>query len=141
MIERQSKKPSGSIISTSPPAGTVVAKGDSISIIESEGITTVTETVQNVVSQNLTDAEATLAAEKLGVKIDQVATAPPNTPAIPNIVLVQSPAAGNEGSIGHHGDPDGAQVRGAVRPRKREWRDPVRRGRGAGHPGIDGVGR
>jgi eukaryotic-like serine/threonine-protein kinase len=96
VTERQSKKPSGSIISTNPPAGTVVAKGDSISIIESEGITTVTETVQNVVSQNLTDAEATLAAEKLGVKIDQVATPPPNTSAIPNIVLVQSPAAGTK---------------------------------------------
>jgi serine/threonine-protein kinase len=96
VIERQSKKPSGTIISTSPQAGTVVAKGDSITLVESEGITTVTETVQNVVSQSLTDAEATLAAEKLGVKIDQVATAPPNTSAIPNIVLVQSPAAGTK---------------------------------------------
>jgi serine/threonine-protein kinase len=56
----------------------------------------VTETVQNVVNQNLTDAEATLAAEKLGVKIDQVATPPPNTSAIPNVVLVQSPAAGTK---------------------------------------------
>jgi eukaryotic-like serine/threonine-protein kinase len=94
--ERQSKKPSGSIISTNPAAGTVVAKGGSISIVESEGITTVTETVQDVVNQSVTNAETTLENEKLGVKIDQVPTAPPNTNPIPNTVLAQSPVAGTK---------------------------------------------
>jgi serine/threonine-protein kinase len=96
VIERQSKKPSGSILSTNPSAGTVVTKGDSIIIIESEGITTVTETVQDVVNQSVTDAESTLSAEKLGVKIDQVPAAPPGTAAIPNTVLAESPVAGTK---------------------------------------------
>jgi beta-lactam-binding protein with PASTA domain/tRNA A-37 threonylcarbamoyl transferase component Bud32 len=94
--EEQSKKPSGTILSTDPSAGTVVTKGDSVTIVESKGITTVPETVQDVVNQNVTAAETTLGNEKLSVKIDQVPTAPTGTNPVPNTVLAQSPVAGTK---------------------------------------------
>jgi beta-lactam-binding protein with PASTA domain len=94
--EVQSKQPAGTIISTSPSAGTVVTKGDSITIVESLGITTVTETVHDEVNMSVSTAESDLSAEKLGSKIDYVVAPPPGVAATPDVVLAQSPTAGTK---------------------------------------------
>jgi serine/threonine-protein kinase len=85
----------GTVISTSPGSGISIVKGDSVSLLVSEGITTTPETVQSVVGDGITTAENTLTAEKLSPKISYTSVPPQgvSNPA-PNIVLIQQPTAG-----------------------------------------------
>ncbi len=97
-----SHMPKGTVISTSPGSGISIIKGDSVSLLVSEGITTTPETVQSVVGDGVSTAENTLTAEKLSPKLDYTSVPPPgvNNPA-PNIVLLQQPAAGTKVQSGH----------------------------------------
>jgi serine/threonine-protein kinase len=92
-----SHKPKGTVISTSPGSGISIVKGDSVSLLVSEGITTTPETVQSVVGDGVSTAENTLTAEKLSFKLDYTSVPPSgvNNPA-PNIVLLQQPIAGTK---------------------------------------------
>ncbi len=90
-----SHTPKGTVISTSPDSGISIVKGDSVSLLVSEGITTTPETVQDVVGDGITTAQSTLSAEKLSSKISYTSVPPQgvNNPA-PNIVLIQQPPGG-----------------------------------------------
>ncbi|MGA7836131.1 MAG: Stk1 family PASTA domain-containing Ser/Thr kinase [Acidimicrobiales bacterium] len=87
----KSHKPKGTVLSTSPRHGVKVTKGDAVSLIVSEGITTTPETVPDLVGMNVSAAIATLSHEKLSSKISETPTVPPGSgnPA-PNTVLAQS---------------------------------------------------
>jgi serine/threonine-protein kinase len=89
-----SRKPKGTVLSTSPKNGVDVTKGDAVSLVVSKGITTTPETVPNVINQNVSSALSSLASRKLGYKLDYTPNAPPGSNPSPNTVLAQSPAGG-----------------------------------------------
>jgi beta-lactam-binding protein with PASTA domain/tRNA A-37 threonylcarbamoyl transferase component Bud32 len=76
--------PSGKVINTIPPPGTMANKGDSIQMVVSTGPSTIT--VPNVVGQNRQDAIAALVAAGLNVQ----ASCGTNSP-----VVSQNPAGGS----------------------------------------------
>jgi beta-lactam-binding protein with PASTA domain len=76
--------PSGKVINTIPPPGTMANKGDSIQMVVSTGPSTIT--VPNVVGQNRQDAIAALTAAGLNVQ----ASCGTNSP-----VVSQNPAGGS----------------------------------------------
>jgi eukaryotic-like serine/threonine-protein kinase len=76
--------PSGKVINTIPPPGTMANKGDSIQMVVSTGPSTIT--VPNVVGQNRQDAIAALTAAGLNVQ----ASCGSNSP-----VVSQNPAGGS----------------------------------------------
>jgi eukaryotic-like serine/threonine-protein kinase len=94
-----STKPKGSVISTNPPAGAHITKGESVSLKVSLGPSTVSVQVPDVMNLSLSDAESTLLAQGLSPKPVFVLVAPtPN--AVPDTVLLQNPPAGTQGHTG-----------------------------------------
>jgi len=95
-----STKPKGSVLSTNPPAGAHITKGESVSLKVSLGPNTVAVQIPNVINLSLSDAESTLLALGLSPKPVFVLSAPtPN--AVPNTVLLQNPPAGTQGHTGN----------------------------------------
>ncbi len=91
---KSSSKAVGTVLSMQPKAGSKITKGDAVTLVVSKGVKTTPETVQDVVNMSLSNAIATLSKEKLVYKVARVATAPPGVNAVPGVVLVQSPSAG-----------------------------------------------
>jgi serine/threonine-protein kinase len=89
-----SKKPKGTVLSTSPKKGTDVTKGDAVTIFVSKGITTVPETVPSLVGLPVSSALSSIDHAKLGSKLDYTPNATPGSS--PNTVLSQSPIAGTK---------------------------------------------
>jgi serine/threonine-protein kinase len=91
---KSSSKAVGVVLSMDPKAGSKIKKGDAVTLVVSKGKQTTPETVQDVVNMSLSNAIAALRKEKLFYKITRVATPPPGVNAVPGVVLVQSPSAG-----------------------------------------------
>ena len=91
---KSSSKAVGTVLTMQPKAGSKISKGDAVTLVVSKGVKTTPETVQDVVNMSLSNAIATLSKEKLVYKVAEVATAPPGVDAVPGVVLVQSPSAG-----------------------------------------------
>ena len=95
-----STKPKGSVLSTNPPAGAHITKGESVSLKVSLGPNTVAVQIPNVINLSLSDAESLLLGLGLSPKPVFVLSAPtPN--AVPNTVLLQNPPAGTQGHTGN----------------------------------------
>lgn len=95
-----STKPKGSVLSTNPPAGAHITKGESVSLKVSLGPDTVAVQIPNVINLSLSDAESLLLGLGLSPKPVFVLSAPtPN--AVPNTVLLQNPPAGTQGHTGN----------------------------------------
>jgi serine/threonine-protein kinase len=94
----QSKETKYNVVSTQPKANSHVVKGQTVTLVLSEGITTTPETVGNYVGLSLANAESELSASKLGYKPLYVTTFPGAT--VPGTVLQQSPAAGTKDQSG-----------------------------------------
>jgi len=82
--------PSGRVISTNPPAGTVAQAGSSVTVLVSGG--PAQTSVPDVVGQSRAAAEATLTNAKLAVG---AITQKTSSEQAPGVVLEQSPAAGS----------------------------------------------
>ncbi len=82
--------PSGRVISTNPPAGTVAQAGSSVTVLVSGG--PAQTSVPDVVGQSRAAAEATLTNAKLAVG---AITQKTSSEQSPGIVLEQAPAAGS----------------------------------------------
>jgi eukaryotic-like serine/threonine-protein kinase len=91
-----SKKPKGTVLSTSPKKGVSVTKGDVVSLFVSKGITTTPETVPDVSGSSVSSAISSLTSRKLGYKISSTSTVPPGSNPQPNTVLAQNPLAGTK---------------------------------------------
>jgi eukaryotic-like serine/threonine-protein kinase len=92
-IQETNAKPSGTVLSSDPSAGSTVKSGDTVKLGVSAGLQQVT--VPNVVNQQLADAEAALQAAHLAFT---TTTIPSSAPA--NTVLSQSPAGGTKAAPG-----------------------------------------
>jgi beta-lactam-binding protein with PASTA domain/tRNA A-37 threonylcarbamoyl transferase component Bud32 len=91
----KSKDAKYNVVATQPKANAHVAKGETITLELSEGITTTTVQVTDYVGMSLANAESGLTAQKLGYKPLYVETAPSGNP-VPDQVLSQSPPAGTK---------------------------------------------
>jgi serine/threonine-protein kinase len=91
-----SKKPKGTVLSTSPKKGVSVTKGDAVSLFVSKGITTTPETVPDVSGSSVSSAISSLQSRKLSYKISETTTVPPGSNPQPNTVLAQNPLAGTK---------------------------------------------
>ncbi len=87
--------PSGSVVSTDPPAGTPRQTGDAIAITVSRGAPV---PVPNVVGSNLADAQQALQAAGLKVTVDGTPVYSDDAPK--NAVATESPAAGAQAGQG-----------------------------------------
>ena len=86
----------GKVIRTSPGAGVIASKGDSITVYVSSGAKTVT--IPDVAGKSITDAESALQA--LGLKMGEITQQ--DSPTIPaNVVISTDPASG---ATAHEGD-------------------------------------
>ncbi len=94
----QSKKPIGTVLSTSPAAGVVITKGQSVTITVSLGVTTSPVTVPDVTGQPIATAETTLVNAHLIPKLQTTQTAPAGTN--PNTVISQTPQQGTTAQTG-----------------------------------------
>jgi len=94
-----STKPKGSIISTNPPAGAHITKGESVTLRVSLGPSTAAVQIPNVLNLSLSDAESTLLNLGLNPKLELTAV-PPTANAVPDTVLIQNPPAGSQGHTG-----------------------------------------
>jgi serine/threonine-protein kinase len=94
-----SSKPKNTVISSEPTAGTSLAKGRSVLLTVSLGVTTSPVTVPDVVGLSLSNAENMLQSLKLSFGVIEVPTAPGNP--IPNIVLSQTPLPGTKDRTGN----------------------------------------
>jgi len=83
---RHSTKAPGIVLSTDPPAGSTVKKGDRVNLVVSGALATVR--VQDVVGDDLTGAEALLSSQNLRYKVTFV-----DSPGAQEVVLTQDPAA------------------------------------------------
>jgi serine/threonine-protein kinase len=92
-VQKQSRAsdsvPSGTVIDSSPGAGTPVARGTTVTINVSTGPEQVQ--VPNVIGQTQSSATSTLTGAGLDVRVVQVPSSPSNT----GKVITQSPTAGN----------------------------------------------
>lgn len=96
-IFETSKKPKGTVLSTSPDKGVVVTKGDAVSLYVSKGITTTPETVPSLIGMSVSAAISELSNEKLGYKISPTSTLPSGGGNVqPNTVLAQSVPQGTK---------------------------------------------
>jgi serine/threonine-protein kinase len=93
-----SSKKKGTVVATDPGAGRKVSKGEKISLKVSIGVISTPVTVPNVTDMTLTNAESILTKDGLNYKTVQTTSPPEN--AIPNTVLVQSPAARSKAKTG-----------------------------------------
>ncbi|MFI5036702.1 MAG: Stk1 family PASTA domain-containing Ser/Thr kinase [Acidimicrobiales bacterium] len=93
-----STKPLDTVISTTPPAGTRITKGERVNLVVSLGHTVSPVTVPDLQTLSLSAAENTLVNLKLSFKIVEVTTAPAG--AIPDTVLSQHPASGANAHTG-----------------------------------------
>jgi len=93
-----SKLTKNTVISSSPKAGKVIAKGGLVTLTVSIGVTTVPVMIMNYVGMSLANAESTVTGQKLLFTPQYVATGP--TGSIPGIVLNQTPAAGTKTHTG-----------------------------------------
>jgi eukaryotic-like serine/threonine-protein kinase len=91
---KSSSKAVGTVLTMQPKAGSKISKGAAVTLVVSKGVKTTPETVQDVVNMSLSNAIATLNKEKLVFKVARVAEAPLGVSAVPGVVLVQSPSAG-----------------------------------------------
>src|SRR5665213_209243 len=93
-----SKLAKNTVISSSPKAGKVIAKGGLVTLTVSIGVTTVPVTVGNYVGMSLSNAESQLILQKLLYHPEYIATSSPGE--IPGVVLNQTPAYGTKTHTG-----------------------------------------
>ena len=86
-----SNKAKGTVIATDPAPGKKVSKGEVVTLKVSIGVTSTPVPVPNVTGMMLSSAESILAGKGLNYVTAYTTSPPPN--AVPNTVLVQSPAA------------------------------------------------
>jgi beta-lactam-binding protein with PASTA domain len=91
----KSKDKKYDVVATQPKANAHVAKGETITLELSEGVTTTPVLVRDYVGMSLANAESGLTAQKLGYKPLYVETAPSGNP-VPDQVLSQNPPAGTK---------------------------------------------
>ena len=84
--QAHSSKPPGTVLSTNPPAGARVKKGDRINLTVSGALATVS--IEGVVGDQLVDAETLLTSQQLRYKVKFV-----NSSGAQDVVLTQDPAA------------------------------------------------
>jgi eukaryotic-like serine/threonine-protein kinase len=95
-----SSRPNGVVVSTNPPAGTSVKKGDEVTLKVSLGSSVRPVTIPSLIGLSVPDAESQLQNMSLGFTLQFTTTAPIGGGG-PNTVLNQDPAAG---TLGHTGD-------------------------------------
>jgi serine/threonine-protein kinase len=95
-----SSRPNGVVVSTNPPAGTSVKKGDEVTLKVSLGSSVRPVTIPSLIGLSVPDAESQLQNMSLGFALQFTTTAPIGGGG-PNTVLNQNPAAG---TLGHTGD-------------------------------------
>ncbi|MFZ1063777.1 MAG: Stk1 family PASTA domain-containing Ser/Thr kinase [Acidimicrobiales bacterium] len=86
-----SNKKKGTVVATDPAPGKKVSKGEAVTLKVSIGVSSSPVVVPNVTGMMLASAESILASD--GLNYITVATTSPPANAVPNTVLVQSPAA------------------------------------------------
>ncbi len=87
-----SNEPSGTVVGTTPKAGTSVVKGHAVTLQVSKGKPIPLVSVPNVVNMSLSQAETLLGQSNLNYHLEYTTT-PPLTGANPNTVLSQTPVA------------------------------------------------
>jgi serine/threonine-protein kinase len=86
-----SNKQKGTVVATDPAPGKKVSKGEAVTLKVSIGVSSSPVVVPNVTGMMLSSAESILASDGLNYITVPTTSPPPN--AVPNTVLVQSPAA------------------------------------------------
>jgi serine/threonine-protein kinase len=91
-----SRKPKGSVLSTSPKKGVSLQKGAAVTLVVSKGVTTTPETVPSVTGDPVSSAISSLQSGKLSYKITYTTTVPPGSNPQPDTVLAQDPLSGTK---------------------------------------------
>jgi serine/threonine-protein kinase len=100
VLQVSSDKSSGTVLSTNPPAGSHVSKGQAVTLKVSLGKTTQPVTVPDTTGMNLSVAENALLGLGLSPKVQFTATAPTAGNALPDTVLSQNPLGGSNAKSG-----------------------------------------
>ncbi len=90
-----SNEPLGTVVGTTPKAGTRVVKGHAVILQVSKGKPIPLVSIPNVVNMSLSAAETLLGQSNLNYHLEYTTT-PPLTGANPNTVLSQTPVAGTK---------------------------------------------
>ena len=98
-ITESSSKPSGTVLSTDPPANAHVTSGQAVNLKVSLGKSTAPVTVPDVTTQSLSNAESVLSQDLLTPKVVFTSVIPASGGS-PGTVLTQNPAAGTNAHTG-----------------------------------------